>query len=324
MSEASNPVPFDLERFAELVGEAPETLPTSVRDLLDDYELEYRVLDQAEREACFLQVLRQLESENLTVSGAHRLGDWERGWSENLERFHASGGQPEALVPGYHHAAQIDRCQGQYICSENPYFQVRFYDAFRHYLFHKYVADCAQVYEFGCGTGYNLLILASLFPEKTLKGFDWAEASVDLVNEIAATQQLKLSGQRFDMFHPDPDVNIGRDTAVMTFNSLEQLGTGHRAFIDFLRGQQPRLCIHAEPLLELYDPEQFFDALAIRYHRARGYLEGMVSYLQELAAVGEIEILKLQRIALGNQFHEGYSLCIWRPSRSGAQAGAEE
>lgn len=305
---------FDLFKFAQLVGEDPEKIPISAQDLLKSYQLSYQTLNRSARESCFLETLLKLD-EPLTVSGEHRLGDWEQGWHENLERFLASGGDPESLIPRYHHQQQIDRCQGEYIRSEIPYFQVKFYDLFRHYIFDAFLTESSSVYEFGCGTGYNLAILAQMFPDKQLMGFDWAEASVQLVNEIAKAQKYQLSGQRFDMFSPPPTLSFDPGTAVITFNAMEQLGKNFKPFVDFLCQQDLEICVHSEPLLELYDETQFFDYLGARYHRARGYLEGFVPYMRDLERSGQIDILKLQRIPFGNQFHEGYSLLVWKPRR---------
>jgi hypothetical protein len=305
-------IPFDQNYFARLIGESPAALPEPVLELLQQYALHFTPLAGEAREACFLEVLKKMEAP-LTVSGAHRLQDWETGWSENLKRFEESGGDPESLVPRYLQPDQIDRCLGDFIRSEIPYFQVRFYDIFRHYLYYRYLQRVSHVYEFGCGTGYNLTILSRLFPDKQIRGFDWAEASVRLVNAIGSMCQLNLSGTRFDMFHPDPHLQIPSDTAVITFNAMEQLGKNFQPFIDYLCTQKFELAVHAEPLLELYDQNHLFDYLAARYHRVRGYLEGFVPYMQHLEQQGRIQILKLQRIPFGNQFHEGYSLLIWKP-----------
>ena len=305
---------FDVNTFAKLVGEQPDTLPVSVLDLLKNYQLQYQILEDSSREKCFKEVLQKMESP-LSISGEHRHGDWERGWQENLERFLDSGGDPESLIPKYHHPQQIDRCLGHYICSEVPFFQVKFYDVFRHFIFHRYLTNYSSVYEFGCGTGYNLAILAQMFPDKRLMGFDWAESSVKLVDAIAKAQNYSLSGQRFDMFSPQSNAEINAQTAVMTFNSMEQLGANFMPFVDFLCEKEPGICVPSEPLFELYDEEQLFDYVGARYHQARGYLEGFVPYMQDLQKAGKIEIIKLQRIPFGNQFHEGYSLLVWKPRR---------
>ncbi len=304
--------PFDLQRFAQMIGESPERIPASAQALLSEYALHYEIITGSERENCFLDALHKMQAD-LRVSGKHRQGDWEQGWSENLERFIESEGDPTALTPRYLQSHQIDRCQGNYIRSDIPYFQVKFYDVFRRFVFESYLSESRSVYEFGCGTGYNLTILAQLFPDKNLIGLDWAQASVRLINEIAKTHNYRLSGQAFDMFAPNPDLVCDQETAVITFNSMEQLGTNFKTFVDYLRQQKPQICVHAEPLLELYDESQLFDYLGASYHRYRGYLEGFVPYMQSLAEAGEIEIIKLQRIPFGNQFHEGYSLLVWKP-----------
>ncbi|MGV3523535.1 MAG: hypothetical protein ACO1RX_04885 [Candidatus Sericytochromatia bacterium] len=306
--------PFDLACFSELVGTAPATIPASAQKLLQDYALSYRALTAAESAAAHAQVLERMATGHMAVSGAHRHGDWERGWSENLEAFRAGGHDPEVLVPKYLQPDQIDRLNGAYIRSETPYFQVRVYDIFRHYLFQTYLSSATAVYEFGCGTGYNLHILAGLLPEMPLWGLDWAEASVQLIQEMAQNGHPQLQAQRFDMFHPE-GLELQAGAAVLTLNAMEQLGGNFQPFVDYLLAQHPAIGVHAEPLLELYDPADPFDDIARRYHEQRGYLTGFVPHMQALAAAGQIEILKLQRVRLGNQFHEGYSLLIWKPRK---------
>lgn len=308
--------PFDSNFFAHLIGEAEATLSPELKAQIRERALSFHTLSGSEREACMLKVLTQMDQKQMTVSGAHRLSDWERGWTENLEQFLQSGGNPESLVPRYHQPDQIDRCQGEYIRSDVPYFQVRFYELFRHYVFQTWFVQVPEIWEFGCGTGYNLTLLARMFPDKKLKGLDWAQASVDLVRAIADAQGFLLSSTRFDMFYPDKSLNIPPGSAVMTFNAMEQLGKNFQAFVDYLCQQPISLAVHSEPLLELYDQSNLFDYLAVRYHRKRGYLEGFVPYMQQLHARNQIELLHLQRIPFGNQFHEGYSLLIWKPRRN--------
>ncbi len=71
--------------------------------------------------------------------------------------------------------------------------------------------------------------------------------------------------------------------------------------------------MHAEPLAELYDENSLIDCLALKYHRARGYLNGFLTRLTELAEEGRIEIIVKKRVPFGSHFHEGYSIVVWRP-----------
>jgi hypothetical protein len=68
-----------------------------------------------------------------------------------------------------------------------------------------------------------------------------------------------------------------------------------------------------EPLLDLYDEANLVDYLAIRYHKKRGYLNGFLPALRDLAAKGRVEILDMRRFYFGSFYHEGYSYVAWRP-----------
>lgn len=98
--------------------------------------------------------------------------------------------------------------------------------------------------------------------------------------------------------------------------ALEQVGLRHRAFVDYLLGQQPAICVHMEPLLELYDENCLIDHLAVRYHCKRGYLTGFLAYLRELADAGRIRIIDTRRMYFGSLYHEGYSFVVWQPAIS--------
>jgi hypothetical protein len=91
------------------------------------------------------------------------------------------------------------------------------------------------------------------------------------------------------------------------------VGPRHEAFLQFLLQQRPRVCVHMEPMLELYDPRNDVDALAIQYHTTRGYLSGFLPRLWQLEAEGRIDMLQVQRMQFGSLFHEAYSIVVWRP-----------
>lgn len=64
------------------------------------------------------------------------------------------------------------RLNGEYIVSPNPHFELDFFRVLRDWLLREYFPSVSEVHEFGCGTGYNLLALAAIFPGKRLRGSD--------------------------------------------------------------------------------------------------------------------------------------------------------
>ncbi len=303
--------------FAELFGTCTDDFSPGCRKLIEKFDFSYRVANGSELDQILLEVLKRIDSGKLTVSGRHRKDAWEKGWAENLKRFTDSNYDVLSLVPTYVRADQTIRFNGNYIKPRDSKFELNFYTVFRHYLFEKYLADFESIYEFGCGTGYNLIIMAQLFPEKKLCGLDWASASNELVNKIAHIYKYNMTGRNFDYLAPDETLEVPPTSAFITLNSLEQLGDNYEPFLQFMLNKAPGLCINSEPLLDLYDEHDLIDYVAIKYHTKRGYLGKYLTRLTELEAEGEIDILKVQRISFGSLFHEGYSYVIWKPKKQG-------
>jgi len=146
---------------------------------------------------------------------------------------------------------------------------------------------------------------------------DFVTSSVDLVNKIGEVYGWKMTGHFFDMLSPDEIFEIGDNSAIFTFGAIEQLASNFEAFLQFLLKRSPRLCIHVEPTIELYDESNLVDYLAIKFHKKRGYTENYLTRLRTLEAQNEIEILKVKRLFFGSLYMEGYTCMIWKPKRSG-------
>ncbi|MBU1598498.1 class I SAM-dependent methyltransferase [bacterium] len=303
---------LDASGFAKLFGTSEKDIEQMCGDLIKSYDFRYMMLKPSEFEKVLLDVIRTIDGEKLSVSGKKRERDWEKGWNDNLTAFVESNYDLIALVPRYMYKFGVRRLFSRYIRPLDKHFEVHFYNVYRHYLFKTWFKPYDCIYEFGCGTGYNLVIMAQLFPEKRLLGLDWAETSVTLVNTIASAYKFNLTGRKFDYFDPDYDLEVPDNSVFITLNSMEQLGGDFQPFLDFILKKQPALVINSEPFIELYDESDLLDYLAARYHRKRSYLEGYLDALKTLEKSNKIEILKIQRILCGNIFHEGYSLVIWK------------
>lgn len=300
-----------IDDFARAFGVRPEELPADARDFISRTDFSYEPLAPTERDQTMLGILRKIDGNEFQKVGEHRKEVWEKGWQENLDAFATAG--LGGLVPRFVRPNQIVRLNQDYVRPRNPTFELDFFTVFRLWLYQHYFVSASQVFEFGCGSGYNLVALARLFPQKDIYGLDWAESAVKLVNEIGRTQQLRLQGRRFDFFNPDQDLEFGSHSMVLTMAALEQVGSRHEKFLEFLLQKRPALVVHMEPLCELYDPDNLVDYLAIRYHKGRQYLDGYLSRLRALAAEKKIEIVKIQRICFGSLYHEGYSFVVWKP-----------
>ena len=276
------------------------------------YDFGYRPLDAADRQAVVDGIMSKLDG--FTQVGAARHGIWEAAWSELKQRYFDSGEALAALDPPFMGATPVLRLQGDFVRPEIAAFETHWFRVLRRWLLGTQLGDVARVCEFGCGSGFNLVTLAQLRPELELIGLDWSPSVVELTTRIGQTHGFKLSGQRFDFFQPDPDFAFGGPGDVaMTFCALEQTGDQYGAFVDWLMQRRPRLVISMEPAIELYDPADPFDQLAIRYHTHRKYLNGYFSRVRELEHQGKARILTCRRLGFGSLYHEGYSLLIWQP-----------
>ena len=306
---------LDAAGFAASFGVAADKLPARCLELIAQRDFSYRVLRGAARDATILEVIKRIEADTQKIGAEERKQVWERGWREALNEYVDSDFSPERLVPKFIRPNQPVRLNQDYVLPSNSNFELAYVEVLREWMFREFFSDVEEVHEFGCGTGFNLVSLASIYPDKRLFGSDFVPASVEMVNRIAAQQRLPIRARLFDMITPPQDYELGRGAGVFTFGSLEQLASKFEAFLSFLRERRPRLCLHVEPTVELYDENNLVDHLAIRFHRKRGYTEGLLPRLKALAAAGDIELMRVSRLNFGSLMLEGYNLMVWRPVR---------
>ncbi|MEI7990037.1 MAG: hypothetical protein WCI88_13455 [Chloroflexota bacterium] len=304
---------LNTQEFADLFGVPIEDLSDECNQLIAHGDFRYRMVHEEERDQIILDVLKRVDSGTLTKAGKEGKPRWEAGWGENFNNFVAHNHDVSQLIPRYIHAGKPLRLYQDFIYSKDPLFEIRWYEVFQLWLFQTYLKDVENIYEFACGPCHNLVTLAHLYPQKNIFGLDWAEPSVKIANLLGSVYGWKVKGMPFDFFNPDKEVKILENSAVMTIGGLEQTGTNHVNFIEFIMQQRPKLVIHVEPLLEWYDEMNLVDYLAIRFHKTRKYLEGLIPYLMDAAQQGRIEIIKENRCYFGSLYHDGYSLLVWRP-----------
>ena len=302
-----------IEDFARSFGTPSDNMPEDCRELINKIDFNYEIVTGDERDQAVLNVLKKIETDKQVIASPERQDAWEKGWEENLNSFIEKGNDLSALIPKFIRPNQLIRLFGNYIKPSNPLFELDFFRVFRLWIFKKYFKDVSSIYEFGCGTGFNLVELAKMYPDKKLYGSDFVSSSRDLVNKIAEAYKFNLKGFLFDMLKPDENITLDKNSAIYTFGSLEQLGGKIEAFLQFILKRQPEICINLEPTIELYDENNLFDYLAIKFHRKRGYTKGYLPRLKDLESQCKIEILKVKRLYFGSTFMEGFTYMIWRP-----------
>jgi hypothetical protein len=299
--------------LARLIGIPAARLPKACVAYLAEHNFNYRPVAGQERDALLVQVLERIETDRQQVGADERQAVWEAGWQEIYDGFVQSGCKLEALRPKYIRPGQPLRYAGQYIIPEDPFLEYHVFWVLRRWLFESFLTGFNQVHEFGCGTGHNLAELAQLFPQHQLWGTDFVKPPIQILEQLRRAHGMKIQGRLFNMKEPDAQYPLQPGSAIYTFGALEQLAGHFQALLEFWLEKRPGLCLHLEPIFELYEPSDLLDNLAVRFHRKRGYTAGFLTALKALEARGRVELLEVRRIRFGSTLMEGYSLVAWRP-----------
>lgn len=299
----------DIARF---FGVTEHDFSQKIRALIKQSDFRYRRLEPGERDNTILTILKRIASPTLGISGVDQKERWIRGWNENFEMFVNSGYNTDSLLPKFIRPDQPVRLDGNYALPLNAHFERDFYYVFRRWLYETYLSTHNPIYEFGCGTGFNLVELASMYPEKELHGSDWVDAPKKIIDLLAEKKGYNMKGHVFDMFFPNESFPMAQGSAIFAIGALEQIGDKFEPFLQFVLSRKPSIFVHVDSLVELHHENNLYDYLALSHDRKRNYLWGYITRLRELEKEGKIEILKLQRVPCGGLYHEGYSTVVWK------------
>ncbi|REL34830.1 hypothetical protein [Thalassotalea euphylliae] len=280
--------------------------------------LVYEILTTEQQNAVVDELTEVNRSAQLRVSTQDSNPVWEKGWGEVFQRLASSEDiAREILKPQYFGKDTRLRFDGQYIRAKSNNFEYRMDLLIRKVAFSHYFSAVNNIVELGCGTANSLLLLSELYPDKPLQGADWATSSQKIVEKLARQTGKKLSGVNFNMFTCEGanSLEVNSDTGVLTVHALEQLGPDFQTILALLLDKKPKVCVHLEPISELYQANQAYDQVALDYHKKRNYLAGFYSELKRLEQEDQIEILCNQRLGFGGLYHEAYSLVVWRMKR---------
>lgn len=301
-----------LSDIADMFGTAESLLSDKVKSLYDTQNWNYEAITGQERELIILDLLKFIEIDNQIIGSPSRQAVWYNGWKENLDSFKIHG-DINRLVPIFIRNGQTVRLHKQFIRPFSQFFELNFFRIFQMWLFSTFMEEYDSIYEFGCGSGINLEVIARIMHNKKLYGCDFVQTSVDLVDSIAERFAYNMKGVLFDMTVPDDSLKIDNNSCIFTIGSVEQLSGNFQKFVEYLIREKPRLCIHMEPTIELYDKSSLVDYTAIMFHKKRGYTTGFLPYLQQLQNSKRIEIIAYKRMCFGSIRMEGYNYIIWRP-----------
>ena len=277
------------------------------------HDFKYELATKEETDKALIRIVDFLSSRQ-KKSGPEYLRLWETGWAENLKLYLKSGALID-LIPRFVRKNELLRFNGQFICPNDSNFETYFVTILRDTIFRKYFHNSSEIWEFGAGTGLNLVHLSKIFPSKKLFGCDWAKASLEIINQINKNLGLKIKAFHFNIFQPDTKImnTAANESALFTIGAMEQIGRNFLPFLNEILNSKFKTVIHVETNYELYDERILLDNLAIKYIRKRNWLQGYFSKLRELEKAGEINILD-ERKTFGSFFHDGYSVVVWEKS----------
>ena len=290
-----------------------EKLSPLIKSKISQAKLKYRELTLKERDEAIKKTVEFLLADFVVFAGEHRYNQWEKGWGENLKEFQKTK-KIASIMPRYFGKYPINRFRQEFVYALNKDFEVGMLSILQYWIFEKYLKNFPAVYEFGCGTGHNLLRLREVNKEAELWGLDWAKSSQKLVQGVAKTLgDKKLKAHHFDYFHPDKSFKLDRNGAIFTFASLEQTGNKYKKFVDYILKNKPTLCVHIEPTGETLNDNNLLDFLSKKYFKKRKYIDGYIDYLRELEKKGKVKIVNVQRSYIGSFYIDGYSIIVWKP-----------
>lgn len=289
-----------------------DSLSTFVKEKIKKFNFLARKVSAQDRDKILLKIMKALLDPQPIKAGKHRQDQWEKGWAENLESYikHVEG----SIIPRYFGKHDVIRWKQQFLNPISANFEYNMLAIIQYWLFDKYLRSSNSIYEFGCGTGHNLLRVREVNTSASLWGLDWVRSSQEIIQKMRLEKSdPKLFTQNFDFFNPDANFKLNKKSAIYTVAALEQIGNKFQPFICYLLENKPEICIHIEPIAELLDPNNLVDYLSIQYFKKRDYLNGYLSKLQELETKGKIKIHLAQRSFIGSLYIEGYSIIVWSP-----------
>ena len=303
---------FTYRDFEELWG---VSLGAVAIDEIAQLEYEYEPMNISEENALIAEIQEEILQNKFVKAGQSREASWEKGWDENLQGYRKSK-NIEDLIPNYFGKSTINRLGQHFIRAVSKNFDLNMLRAIEARVFADYLIKHKNIYEFGCGTGHNLLFLRKINPDCTLVGLDWAKSSQETLSLLSRTlMDEKIYGKNFDYFSPDFDFKLKPSAAVFTIASLEQIGDRHGLFIDYLMENKPEIVVHVEPFRDLLDEQNPVDLASIKYMKQRNYIDGYCEAIFKLQRNNEAQVHLFERTFIGSKYVDGYTILVWSPSK---------
>ena len=295
------------------------SLSYEINSLIEKLDLNYIKLSLNSRDAHILKCINFLD-ESIVPSGKSRKPAWENGWGENAEDFYKSNLDLDTLLPHYYRRGRsVMRLQGDYIFPEDDMFEAKFLSIIQAILAENFIGKYNDIYELGAGPCHNIVAFAHRLKNKNFYVTDWVDPTVKIIKRIESNKDKigfgshNFEGSTFDYFNLDSNFKIKDGSVVLTWGSMEQIGSNYKELLNFFLSQSKVSFIHIEPTLEFYQ-NNLFDKLAYDYSVKRNYLNGYFKELFELEVSNKVNITYKKKI-IGSAFHDGWTIVCWNKNK---------
>jgi len=297
--------------FSKFFGINNEEMPPECVEIINKHDFRYTCCSKIERDRIILNFVKKMDNKIYSLSGKYQEERWEKGWGENLKNFVENDFDTKFLIPKYNKQSSYIVLKGDYVKPVDLNFEINFIELIRAFVFYRYLKDQNSIHEFGCGSAYNLVAFSEIDPDKQYYGYDWVQQSISIIDAVRKHLGHNVHGSIFNMFDPNRDLQINGGVA-LTIGALEQLGSDHHKFIDFLLDKPFSRYVHLNSISELYDSDNsLVDYLIRRFEKSRNYCNGFFGRLRKLEKDGVINILKMQKVSCGSKYGDVYSITVW-------------
>ena len=251
------------------------------------------------------------KSKFFKISGKHRKGDWEKGWSGDGVYY---SNDDYNNLPYYFKKNKYLRLDGKIFRDKSGFAEVDFLRALQLVIFKTYLplVKSKTIIEYGCGTGNNIQFLRkNLSKRYNFFGSDWVSSA----NKKLIENRILKTDSVFNVNFFDKNTFKAPTKRYIAFTnaSLEQAGNNYQEFMSFLfEDKLCRLGIHIEPIRELLNISNPLNHQSFKYEEKRGYLKNFIRYLHKK----NFKIKLAKDFGIGSSYLSGYQVVVWGKDES--------
>lgn len=246
-------------------------------------------------------------SKRKKIAGAHRINDWEEGWSGKGIYY----SKDDYNNTPYYFKNSTHIRLGQKIYKDNSGFaELEMLRALQIIILKKFLNNFNSkvICEYGCGTGSNINFIKNNFKDLIFFGSDWTKSAC---NNLIKKKILKKNYVfNVNYFNPATYNSPNETFIAFTNASLEQTGDKYKKFMNYLIEKSNCLGgIHIEPIRELLDLRFKTNKQSYDYAASRGYLKNFYKFM---VSNSKVKILEAKDFGIGSKFISGYQILCWK------------